>query len=81
MNVLLEGLYRVVLKINEEKVENNHVPIILGLDKQIIGLKNYQEDKTNYTPDDIIIKNPQTVTLYDKSIAGNIVSKFKNFGN
>ncbi len=58
MNVLLEGLYRVVLKINEEKVENNHVPIILELDKQIIGLKNYQEDKTNYTPEDIVIKNP-----------------------
>lgn len=42
MNVLLEGLFQVVRRINEEKVSNDEVPIILKLDRELIGIKNYQ---------------------------------------
>lgn len=45
MNILLEGVYRVVLKINEERNEEDDIPIILKINKEMIGIKDFSEDK------------------------------------
>ena len=68
MNILLEGVYRLVLKINEEKIEGAEVPINLEINKNMIGIRNFDETKVTYTPDDIIIRDPSVVLKYDASI-------------
>lgn len=82
MNVLVEGLFKVIENINESQIENtnNEVPIILELNNDIIGIRDFKQDKTSYTSDDIVIRNPSVILKYDKRLVQNLV-QFKNFGN
>lgn len=68
MNILLNGVYKVVLNINDEKSEENDIPVILELTKEMIGIRGFEPEREDYTSEDIMIRDPSAVLKYDKSV-------------
>lgn len=54
--------------------------MILYINREIIGIKDFKKEKKDYTPKDIVIWDPSVILKYDKSISQSLIN-YSNFGN
>ena len=71
MNILFEGIFRLIDKINDVEVGNNFhndVPVIKKINDEEIGIKDYNPLTKRFHQDDIIFRNPGVLLKYDKIV-------------